>query len=345
MAWLGEVCFILDSERIPVTASERKTGPYPYYGANGVQDYVDDYIFDDELVLLAEDGGNFGSKDKPIAYRVSGKCWVNNHAHVLKPKEGLDVDYLCYALMYYNVDALVNGATRKKLTQADMRKMDIPMRPIPEQKQIVLQLKKIESVIDCKKKQLEHLEQLAKSRFIEMFGSINSERDYPRKQWREVLNIINGKDYKDVADQSGLYPVYGSGGLMGRARAYLCPENAVVIGRKGTIDKPFIVCEKFWNIDTAFGVVPNKDVLHYLYLYWYCKQLDFKNLNKASTLPSTTKSDLLKLWINVPPWDQQEKFATFVTQTEKSKFVILQSLEKLEKLKKALMQQYFNFKR
>ncbi|SHI79817.1 Type I restriction modification DNA specificity domain-containing protein, partial [Anaerovibrio lipolyticus DSM 3074] len=100
---LGECCEILDSLRVPITASERTEGPYPYYGANGVQDYVSDYIFDDELVLLAEDGGNFGSKERPIAYRVSGKCWVNNHAHVLKPKPGLNVDYLCYSLMFYDV--------------------------------------------------------------------------------------------------------------------------------------------------------------------------------------------------------------------------------------------------
>ena len=93
--FLEDCCEILDSQRIPITASEREKGVYPYYGANGVQDYVANYIFDDELVLLAEDGGNFGSNERPIAYRVSGKCWVNNHAHVLKPKEGLDVDYLC----------------------------------------------------------------------------------------------------------------------------------------------------------------------------------------------------------------------------------------------------------
>lgn len=109
-----ECCEILDSMRIPITASDRKEGKYPYYGANGIQDYVNDYIFDDELVLLAEDGGNFGSKEKPIAYRVSGKCWVNNHAHVLKPKEEIDVDYLCYSLMFYKVDGMINGATRKK---------------------------------------------------------------------------------------------------------------------------------------------------------------------------------------------------------------------------------------
>ena len=134
---LEECCEILDSQRVPITASDRKEGPYPYYGANGIQDHVADYIFDDELVLLAEDGGNFGSKERPIAYRVSGKCWVNNHAHVLKPKEGLDVDYLCYSLMFYNTDGLVNGATRQKLTQAVMRKMLIPKRSLTDQHDIV----------------------------------------------------------------------------------------------------------------------------------------------------------------------------------------------------------------
>ena len=89
-----ECCEILDSMRIPITASDRKEGKYPYYGANGIQDYVNDYIFDDELVLLAEDGGNFGSKEKPIAYRVSGKCWVNNHGRAVTKICG-SCDYCC----------------------------------------------------------------------------------------------------------------------------------------------------------------------------------------------------------------------------------------------------------
>ena len=141
--FIEDCCEILDSMRVPITASKREIGEYPYYGANGIQDYVADYIFDDELVLLAEDGGNFGSKERPIAYRVSGKCWVNNHAHVLKPKVGLDIDYLCYSLMFYKVDGLINGATRKKLTQAAMRKMQIPFRSIKEQIHIVNELNRI----------------------------------------------------------------------------------------------------------------------------------------------------------------------------------------------------------
>ena len=167
---LEDVCEILDSRRVPITAKDRKAGAYPYYGANGLQDYVADYIFDDELVLLAEDGGNFGSKERPIAYRVSGKCWVNNHAHVLKAKTNIHVDYLCYALMFYDTEGLVNGATRQKLTQAAMRQMVIPYRDMTEQLQIIEKISQIVRSIEKRKEELQLLDQLVKSRFIELFG-------------------------------------------------------------------------------------------------------------------------------------------------------------------------------
>lgn len=163
---LLEVCDLLDSKRVPVTSNKRIHGPYPYYGANGIQDYVNDYIFDDDLVLLAEDGGNFGSKDKPIAYRVSGKCWVNNHAHVLKPREGLNVDYLCYSLMYYDTKRLVNGATRKKLTQAAMKNIKIPILAYNEQLKIVKRIAVVSTLINNRKKELGLLDELVKSRLF-----------------------------------------------------------------------------------------------------------------------------------------------------------------------------------
>ena len=181
---LEDCCEILDSQRVPITGSDRTSGDYPYYGANGIQDYVDDFIFDDELVLLAEDGGNFGSKTRPIAYRVSGKCWVNNHAHVLKPKAGLDVDYLCYSLMFYDVGGMVNGATRQKLTQAAMRQMIIPKRSLDEQIEIVNIIKKVQGVIASRKEELEQLDLLIKARFVEMFY----EKGYPVPDLRSLYS-------------------------------------------------------------------------------------------------------------------------------------------------------------
>lgn len=191
MMLLEDCCEILDSMRIPIKASDRKEGPYPYYGANGIQDHVDDYIFDDELVLLAEDGGNFGSRERPIAYRVSGKCWVNNHAHVLKPKNGsLDVDYLCYSLMFYNTAGLVNGATRQKLTQATMREMLIPMRSIEEQKHIIEMLNRVVEIKFHRQNELVKLDDLIKARFVELFGDLKSNN----KGWQ----IVSFKECADI---------------------------------------------------------------------------------------------------------------------------------------------------
>ena len=191
--YVEDCCEILDSKRVPITASERKRGEYPYYGANGIQDYVSDYIFDDELVLLAEDGGNFGSKERPIAYKVSGKCWVNNHAHVLKPRACINVDYLCYALMFYNVDGMVNGATRQKLTQAAMRKMQIPFRRMEEQVHIVDELNRLVKIKEQRQQELILLDTLIKARFVEMFGNPEAnEKEWKMNTFGDICTVRQG---------------------------------------------------------------------------------------------------------------------------------------------------------
>lgn len=167
---LCDCCEVLDNKRIPITASNRQAGPYPYYGANGIQDYVANYIFDDELVLLAEDGGNFGSKDKPIAYRVSGKCWVNNHAHVLKPKDGVDVDYLCYSLMFYDVSKLISGTTRPKLTQASMSQIEISVPPLELQNRFASFVERVKKTKTGITHGLERLETLKRALMQHYFG-------------------------------------------------------------------------------------------------------------------------------------------------------------------------------
>ena len=216
MMYVEDCCEILDSMRVPITASDREEGEYPYYGANGVQDHVADYIFDDELVLLAEDGGNFGSKERPIAYRVSGKCWVNNHAHVLKPKSGLDVDYLCYSLMFYKVDGMVNGATRQKLTQAAMRKMQIPSRSMKEQLYIVDELNRILKIKEQRQQELMLLDDLIKSRFVELFGNpITNDRGWEVAELNTVCDGIgDGLHGTPEYDENGEYPFINGNNLM-----------------------------------------------------------------------------------------------------------------------------------
>ena len=136
---VSEIATCLDYMRKPVSRKERekRQGAYPYYGANGQVGTIDDYLFDDELVLVTEDETFYG-RTKPIAYRVSGKCWVNNHAHVLQPVPPLSSDLLCYMLMHFNVIPWLSGSTgRAKLTQAALNKLPLPLMPAEEMKELV----------------------------------------------------------------------------------------------------------------------------------------------------------------------------------------------------------------
>ena len=126
---LGEVVDFLDSRRKPVRESDRIPGPYPYYGANGQQGTINDFLFDEPLVLLAEDGGHFFEPSRGIAYKVTGKTWVNNHAHVLQPRSSLDINYLCYVLRNKDVTKYLTGSTRAKLTKAGAERISIPLPP------------------------------------------------------------------------------------------------------------------------------------------------------------------------------------------------------------------------
>lgn len=128
MAPLPDFVDFLDHKRIPVRESDRagRTGEIPYYGANGLVGYIDEPIFDETLVLLAEDGGYWGPAEQS-AYKIQGPSWVNNHAHVLRCKEGFDPDYIVWSLNLLDLRRFVSGTTRGKLTQAGMNVVDLPL--------------------------------------------------------------------------------------------------------------------------------------------------------------------------------------------------------------------------
>jgi type I restriction enzyme S subunit len=134
---LGDLCEILDSMRKPVTKKDRVAGDIPYYGATGIQDYVADHIFDEPLVLVGEDGAKWGAGEN-TAFAVSGKCWVNNHAHVLRPHRKTVVDnWLIYYLNATDLTEYVSGLTVPKLNQGNLRQIPIPVPPLAEQRRIV----------------------------------------------------------------------------------------------------------------------------------------------------------------------------------------------------------------
>ena len=204
---LGEVAEFLDNRRRPITASERIPGPYPYYGANGQQDSVADYIFDEPLILLAEDGGQFDQPDRGIAYAIEGKAWVNNHAHVLRPRDNAQLRYLVRVLENYDVTPWITGSTRAKLTKAGASKIQIPLPSLGEQKRIAEILDAADAVRTKRREVLTQVDTLTHSIFFDMFG----------RPGHQPNGVGNG-DYRRGHDVLGPIAATGQGGRPGKWR-------------------------------------------------------------------------------------------------------------------------------
>ena len=159
--------------------------------------------------------------------------------------------------------------------------------------------------------------------------------------FEDVLEIKNGKNQRAVEDPNGKYPIYGSGGIMGYANDYICQKNTVIIGRKGNINKPIYVEEPFWNVDTAFGLEAKKEVLLPKYLYYFCLRFDFERLNKAVTIPSLTKADLLKIELELPTIAVQADVIDRLGRIETIIDLRKQELQRLDDLIKARFVEMF----
>lgn len=367
--FLEDCCDILDNQRVPVKGIDRQYGDYPYYGANGLQGYIDDYIFDDELVLLAEDGGSFGSKEKAIAYRVSGKCWVNNHAHVLKPHQDIDVDFLCYALMFYPVDALVNGSTRQKLTQSAMRKMKIPAYDLNKQKYISEQLKILDKLIAKYEKYLSLVDNIVKSRFVELFGDpVTNPMKWKVKSLSELGDCKNGMNFHKgesgidihclgVGDFQNLSVITDTSVLPivslneNPSEEYMLQDGDIVFvrsnGNKNLVGRCLTIYPH--DIPTTFSGfciryrISNKDKVLTEYLLQVLKHeaMRQKITGRGANIQNLNQQILSALQIPLPPIDLQRQFIEFVELADKSKLAVQQSIETLQTLKAKLMQDYF----
>ena len=244
-----------DEKRIPIKESERekRRGEYPYCGANGIIDYVDDFLFDGEHILLAEDGGYWDSGENS-AYIMNGRFWVNNHAHILKAYEGSCTNqYLTRILNYLDLRKYVTGTTRGKLTQEAMNRIEIPLPPIKIQNKIVSILQNAESISKKRAQSISLIQQLLQSVFLEMFGDpVKNPMGWEKKSLEEL-----------IADRSGI--ICGPFGSQLKIGEYV-EEGIPVIGidnidvNKFILAKPkFITTEKASQLK-SFEVKP-RDVL------------------------------------------------------------------------------------
>ena len=205
------------------------------------------------------------------------------------------------------IKKVLSGTTRLRVSRANLGKIQVPLPSVDKQQQFVTIAEQADkSGFDGHK-----------SQFIEMFKG-----NFPKLSWEECLTIINGKKYDDDYQESGTYPICGSGGIMGYGERMLCPKDTVILGRKGNINSPIYMETDYWIVDTAFCLDVDRTKLHPKYFYFWCKLFDFTRYNKQGVLPSLTKNDLLKIEMPIPPMELQTKFVDIIEQSDKSGSVL-----------------------
>ncbi len=257
---------------------------------------------------------------------------------VLQPKkDDCDTKYLYYFFLSINVPDTGYNRHFKYLKQ-----LKIPLPPLDQQKKIASILDAADAYRQKTKALIEKYDELTQSLFISMFGDpVTNPKGWQVLTFKDVMEIRNGKNQKSIENQNGKYPICGSGGIMSYGDDFISEANSVIIGRKGNINKPILMKEKYWHVDTAFGLNPNRNTLGHDYLYWFCVRYNFEQHNKTVTIPSLTKETLLRIKIPTPTIDLQNNFEERVKAIEAQKAQAQESLAKVEDLFNSLLQKAF----
>ncbi|EPP8196202.1 restriction endonuclease subunit S [Campylobacter lari] len=375
---LEKVCEILDNKRVPISQKDRIRGIYPYYGASGIVDYIDRYIFDEELVLIGEDGAKWGAFENS-AFIASGKYWVNNHAHILKPNnETLINKFLVYFLNYSNLEKYITGATVKKLNQQKLKQIEIPLPPLQEQERIVGILDesfaKIDESIKILEQDLLNLDELMQSALQKAFNPLkdNAKENYKLPQgweWKSldgIGEIITGTtpSKNNPNFYGNEYPLFKPSDLNGDMIIKFASDNLSKLGFDNARNLPkdtiLVVC-----IGASIGkvglsgvsgscnqqinaIVPNSTFAS-KYLFFVCLSNYFQEILKKNasqtTLPIINKTEFSKLKIPLPPLQEQEQIASHLDELSSHVKNLKQNyqaqIKNLQELKKSLLDKAF----
>ena len=367
---LGEVCEILDSQRKPVTKKDRREGCYPYYGASGIQDYVDSYIFDGRYLLVGEDGAKWGANDKS-AFIIEGKCWVNNHAHILKVHEVLLDSFVeCY-LVFKDLSEYITGAVVPKLTQQALKSIPIPIPPLPIQERIVSELDCINGILEKKREQIKELDALAQSIFYDMFGDpIQNEKGWEVKKLKNITSKIGSgatpkggnQAYKDFGINLIRSLNVHNNQFLYKDLAHIDEEQANALNNV-IIEKGDVLLNITGASVARCCIVPN-DVLparvnqHVAIIrlmevsniflanqftsVFYQQELLSISKGNGATREALTKAQLENLNVILPPLSLQQAFAAKIEAIEKQKELVKRSIAETEMLLASRMQHYFS---
>ncbi|EAH4949542.1 restriction endonuclease subunit S [Campylobacter coli] len=378
---LEKICEILDNKRVPISQKDRISGIYPYYGASGIVDYIDKYIFDEELVLIGEDGAKWDAFENS-AFIASGKYWVNNHAHILKPNNEILINkFLVYFLNYSNLEKYITGATVKKLNQQKLKQIEIPLPPLKEQERIVGILDesfaKIDESIKILEQDLLNLDELMQSALQKAFNPLkdNVKENYKLPQsweWKslgEIGEIITGTtpSKNNPNFYGNEYPLFKPSDLNGDIIIKYASDNLSKLGFDNARNLPkdtiLVVC-----IGASIGkvglsgvngscnqqinaIIPNSAFTS-KYLFFVCLSNYFQTILKKNasqtTLPIINKTEFSKLQIPLPPIKEQEQITSHLDELSSHVKNLKQNyqaqIKDLQELKNSLLDKAFKGK-
>jgi type I restriction enzyme S subunit len=364
---LGEVVEIHDSKRIPLSEMERnqRKGKYPYCGANGIIDYIDDYIFDGEFVLLAEDGGSYGRFEN-TAYIMSEKFWVNNHAHILRAIEGKTTNqFLKHVLDFLDLNPYIVGSTRKKLNQKQMKEIRLPLPRLNEQKAIVGVLGVVDSAILKVDEVIWKTERLKKGLMQQLLtrGIWHKEykdtpigkipRDWEIFKFKEICEVRQGLQIaiKDRLKEpcEGCYKYITIQFLKNHKEAeyiknpkksVICTKDDVLLTRTGNTGVVVTGQEGVFH-NNFFLIDYDRKTIDKGYLVYYLSSNKIQELIRAkagsTTIPDLDHGDFYGIHFVRPPLTEQKRIAEILSSVDRKLELEKFEKAKLERIKLSLM--------
>ena len=361
MAKLGEVCLLKAGKFVSANdiSPEYNKGLYPCFGGNGIRGYVADYTHDGEFPLIGRQGALCGNVNL-----ASGKFHATEHAVVVQPKIEMNVHWLYYALNAMNLGQYATGAAQPGLAVSKLETLSIEIPNISEQNKIAQTLYKVEQLVNFRKQQLAKLDELVKARFVEMFGDpVRNEKGWNTYALAEMCDGIgDGLHGTPEYDENGEYPFINGNNLIDGViqinastkkvnkktyeKHYIkISQNAILLSINGTLGKIAFYNGEQVMLGKSACYCNLKDEVNRIFVYNIMKTDAFAGYLEDNSTKSTIKNVGLKAIreyrLIAPPLSLQNQFAVFAEYVDQQKQTVQQSLEKLELMKKALMQEYF----
>ena len=352
---IGDVCEILDRRRKPITKRNRISGPYPYYGATGIVDYVEGYLFDEPLVLVGEDGAKWDAGENS-AFAVNGRCWVNNHAHVLRPNRSILLDnWLIYYLNQSDLTPFITGLTVPKLNQAKLCGISITLPPLPEQKRIVAVLDEAFAAIAAAtantKENIANAQELFDSELNRVFShekdAVTPPAGWSTEKLTDLSSVQTGKWNANHAATDGSFRFFtcayepflcNTSRFLGKC--LILPGNGVNVGEVFYYDGKFDAYQRTYVISEI--QIDVRFLFYHLKTFWRTRNLDKQFGSATNYLKIGNFEDYD---VSYPSLPEQKRIATFLDKLSAEKQTLVETyktkVRALAELKQSLLHQAF----